>query len=145
MKIEGSSLVYVPDTTALEIAEFDLNSDKNYELIKENGSIKLIDYCVPSGALNRLLRLPLAEMNVVNKAESTDLLINLKTDGSEVDAELNIYNITGELVSSISNIKISNVYKELKISKNLFSNGKYFIKLQTANNQIINKQIMIFK
>ncbi len=142
MKIEGVTLVYVPDSTALEITEFNLNTDKIVNLIKQSGSIKLVDYCVPSGALNRLLRYSYADMKISNS--TNDIKIDLVSDGNLIKGKLKLFSLLGIEIFN-KDVVITNITSEYHISKTNVSSGIYIINLTTENNQIISQQILIEK
>ncbi len=127
--IEGKVLASDPPYTDLTITNFEIETNKNYTLQKENGLLTLLPFCVPEVS-HKLIIYPEPTMQI----NVLDNEINFEFDNISHSEKLNIYNSIGV------NIAQFEIYKQTKtynINSDRLANGIYFVRFDNKIFKII--------
>lgn len=94
VKIKGLVLASLPDNTDLTINKFEILADKPIEIEKQNGHLKLIDYCEETVALLQFSWLPRFYLKTNSVVNSGELKFDIRSN-KDVEVEYQVIDIDG--------------------------------------------------
>jgi photosystem II stability/assembly factor-like uncharacterized protein len=140
LRIQGLVLLSIPDSTTLKISKFEVTSDKFVDITKNDGFLKLIDYCPRTTEISQFVTMPRFKINSGNVAKNGFYNFSINST-SDIDVEMQITDING-ITQDLAEIKSNTEKTEHNIDLQNFSNGVYFVyfksKYQKLMVQIIN-------
>lgn len=123
--IIGTMYVSNPDSTPVVIESFEPVTSKNVLINKKDGSLKLINACMPLAEFGlRIINRPKLYIKE-NPVDNGEIGLIIETEESTT-MELGIFNSEGFRVIE-KNEMLNNGYNELKMNMNDFGSGVYYI------------------
>lgn len=141
MWINGTVFLSNPISTPIHIDEFLPISPKTVTIDKKDGSIKLIDVCMPLAGFHLVESNNNKVVVLNNPINNGQLSVNIKTD-RKVKIALSAYNITGIDVLSF-NSTIPSGKSTIKLDVSDLSAGCYFLKIDISDDLIIKRFIIL--
>jgi len=140
--IYGFTLMSQPDYTPVVIKEFNPVTTKNLTIEKENGSLKLINYCYTTGKLYKFKFIPELEASLRNNIISDNpLRIFIRTDEDQ-KLNLKITDIMGSPVLS-EELSVTKDTESLELDLSRLPSGCYFISIKGASNKLFMDKFII--
>lgn len=143
LEIEGLALLYNPNSTKISFKNFDITTDKLYEITQENGEFKLSDYCGNSvglyGRINFLAEITPNYSNVI----SDNFDINFSaTQNSFVN--IKIMDLTGKCVF-FKTLSLKKGENNFIFPMDKISTGTYNLQINNAFYLIVSDKLLIVK
>lgn len=129
----------VPDS--IRIAGYNLNSG-DFQVSKSDGLVVVLKDCIGDYGRSFYMSKNVGAFLSPNPAEDlVNLALSLPETGNAI---INICDVTGNVVKSITVILDKNLKKNMSIDLNELQNGSYYIFIQ-SNNMMLSRQLKIFR
>ena len=137
--IKGYVLAAIPDSTPIFVTDVNLNTTKTVNVVKEDGSLKVIDFC-PQTSKFELRFIPKFESSIDEVIDGDKLSIKLKASEA-MTIKLQICDINGN-TTPLGQINANTDEQIYEFDLSRYSSGIYFLKAESQYKKNLFKFIL---
>lgn len=141
LRLRGMTLVSMPEKTDVYFEKFIINTEKQYKVLQDTGSVRIAGYCGEGSGIRAIGFLPLFGVEMPSVIYGDALPIQCKTDAPQI-ISVSVANSIGQVIYS-EEIALSNNKQDANIIAP--SNSGCYIIIFTNGLQNITKHILYVK
>lgn len=142
LEIHGIPLLYSPRKTNIYFKEFNIITDKIYEVLQDEGSFELETYC-GDNVTSRISKINNIEANFDNIVYNNTLTIKFEAE-KDCIANIELFSMSGEKVL-LKQLSIQKGTNDINLSTTNLSSGSYNIKITNEQGIIKSGNIIVIK